>query len=268
MGQLPDCIQRPVARDGANLIYKTEAQQKGLRQESESKLMRTAYQDGYGNYVDRLVEKWSIQAVFSEWKKQKNNLVFADIGGGHGNFFNNVSAISKLYLNIEPSRTYEALDRKTSENEAKYFKLLASAENIPIRDSEVDMALCLATLDHIPNPKQAILEIKRILKPGGLLVFTLNNKDSWWKRMLHGSKLLAKREDEILKDHHFLWGPNDAEREIGSEIPLEKLTTICHCPQLPLKTWKLAAKILNPMGSLIAPRLGSNIVATFRNPGA
>ena len=82
--------------------------------------------------------------------------------------------------------------------------------------------------------------------------------------MLQGSKLLAKREEEILKEHHFLWGPGDTEREIGSEIPLEHLTTICHCPQLPLKTWKLMAKILDPMGSLIAPRLGSNIVAIFR----
>ena len=264
MEQFPECIQRPVSREGANLIYEKEAQQKGLRRESESQVMRSAYQDGYGNYVDRLVEKWSIQAVASEWKKKKTNLVFADIGGGHGNFYSNVAPISKLYLNIEPSRTHEELDCKPSEGEAKYLKLLASAESIPIKDSEVDIALCLATLDHIPNPKRAILEIKRILKPGGLLVFTLNNKYSWWKKMLQGSNLLAKREEEILKEHHFLWGPADVEREIGSEIPLEYLTTICHCPQLPIKSWKLMAKILDPMGSLIAQRLGSNIVATFR----
>ena len=75
MEQFPDCIQRPASREGATLIYEKEAQKKGLRRESESKLMRTAYQDGYGDYVDRLAEKWSIQAVFSEWKKQKNNLV-------------------------------------------------------------------------------------------------------------------------------------------------------------------------------------------------
>lgn len=41
-----------------------------------------------------------------------------------------------------------------------------------IMDASYDCALCLEVLEHVPQPLQAIREIHRILKPGGLLIFS------------------------------------------------------------------------------------------------
>ncbi|MEM2001784.1 MAG: class I SAM-dependent methyltransferase [Candidatus Bathyarchaeia archaeon] len=41
-----------------------------------------------------------------------------------------------------------------------------------IMDDSYDCALCLEVLEHVPRPARAIREIYRILKPGGLLIFS------------------------------------------------------------------------------------------------
>jgi len=41
--------------------------------------------------------------------------------------------------------------------------------SLPFQDGEFDAAWRIFVLEHIPNPEQALREIGRVLKPGGLL---------------------------------------------------------------------------------------------------
>ena len=54
---------------------------------------------------------------------------------------------------------------------AKYHKrfVQADARAMPFRDGEFDAVWTIWVLEHIPNPEQALREIRRVLKPGGLL---------------------------------------------------------------------------------------------------
>lgn len=45
----------------------------------------------------------------------------------------------------------------------------ASATDLPFADSTFDAAWSIAVLEHIPNPEKALLEMRRVLKPKGLL---------------------------------------------------------------------------------------------------
>jgi SAM-dependent methyltransferase len=45
----------------------------------------------------------------------------------------------------------------------------ADARAMPFRDGEFDAAWTIWVLEHVPNPEQALREIRRVLKPGGLL---------------------------------------------------------------------------------------------------
>ncbi|MBI3557105.1 MAG: class I SAM-dependent methyltransferase [Deltaproteobacteria bacterium] len=47
------------------------------------------------------------------------------------------------------------------------------AENLPFGDALFDKVLCLDTLEHVTNEKQALHEIHRVLKPGGTLVLSV-----------------------------------------------------------------------------------------------
>jgi ubiquinone/menaquinone biosynthesis C-methylase UbiE len=55
-----------------------------------------------------------------------------------------------------------------------YKKLiLAPAENIPLKDNSIDLVFSNCTLEHIKNLKIVLKEISRVLKPGGILTFTV-----------------------------------------------------------------------------------------------
>ncbi len=50
----------------------------------------------------------------------------------------------------------------------------ADAEALPFEDNSFDLVTTRLAFHHFPNPKQAISELARVLKPGGLLGFTDN----------------------------------------------------------------------------------------------
>lgn len=55
-----------------------------------------------------------------------------------------------------------------------YLKV-ADAHELPYKDESFDVAVCTEVLEHVEKPKDTILEIKRVLKPGGLLIIELDS---------------------------------------------------------------------------------------------
>jgi ubiquinone/menaquinone biosynthesis C-methylase UbiE len=50
----------------------------------------------------------------------------------------------------------------------------ADAEALPFDDASFDLVTCRLAFHHFPNPRQAIAEFARVLKPGGVLGFSDN----------------------------------------------------------------------------------------------
>ncbi len=48
--------------------------------------------------------------------------------------------------------------------------VVGDAENLPYLDSAIDRIYCLNSFHHYPNPYRVAEELKRVLKPGGLLI--------------------------------------------------------------------------------------------------
>ena len=53
---------------------------------------------------------------------------------------------------------------------------VASVDSIPISDMSVDIVIGSWVLEHFEDPDKAMLEIQRVLKPGGHFVFWTPNK--------------------------------------------------------------------------------------------
>jgi ubiquinone/menaquinone biosynthesis C-methylase UbiE len=51
---------------------------------------------------------------------------------------------------------------------------IADAEALPFDDASFDLVTCRLAFHHFPNPRQAVSEFVRVLKPGGALGFTDN----------------------------------------------------------------------------------------------
>ena len=99
--------------------------------------------------------------------------IVLEIGCGSGlNFsFYEENNIDKLYA-LEPDK--EMLRQAESVVKEVNFSITfleTGAEKIPLEDDSIDTALLTYTLCTIPDPLAALLEIRRVLKKGGKLVF-------------------------------------------------------------------------------------------------
>ena len=75
-------------------------------------------------------------------------------------------------LALEPSRKLLAMARRAAGNTTRPVELLdASAEAIPLPDRSVDTVVTTWTLCTIPEVARALTEMRRVLKPGGRLLF-------------------------------------------------------------------------------------------------
>lgn len=82
------------------------------------------------------------------------------------------SGVEQLY-GLDPSEELLGMARKKSASVSFAVELLArSSEEIPLHDACVDTVVTTWTLCSIADPVKALKEVRRVLKPGGILLFT------------------------------------------------------------------------------------------------
>jgi SAM-dependent methyltransferase len=59
-------------------------------------------------------------------------------------------------------------------------------DTIPFEDGEFDVVYLMQVFEHLRNPRGFMLEISRVLKPGGTLYLALPNASSVWRRVFGG----------------------------------------------------------------------------------
>lgn len=97
-----------------------------------------------------------------------------EIGVGAGPNLEFYPAGVKEIIALEPSPKLIAMARRAARSAARIAAvnfLEASAEAIPMDNGSVDTVVMTWTLCSIPEPLQALGEMRRVLKPGGQLLF-------------------------------------------------------------------------------------------------
>jgi len=112
---------------------------------------------------------------------------------------------------IDPSPELLRLtSRRTADVVIPVSLLRASAEHLPLADAVFDAIVMTWTLCSIPNPIAALTEMRRVLRPGGRLIFVEHGLSSeirtarwqhwltpYWKRISGGCHLDRKADDLI-----------------------------------------------------------------------
>ncbi len=106
----------------------------------------------------------------------KGNILEVGIGSGLNLPFYETSKVKKIW-GLDPSEELHEMAKKVvSGLDLDVEFLLKEAEEIPLIDDSVDTVLITYTMCSIPEVHEAIKEIKRVIKPEGVMIFCEHGK--------------------------------------------------------------------------------------------
>jgi len=134
-----------------------------------------------------------------------------EIGAGSGLNFPLYGAAVDSVIGLEPSAELLRMARPRAQAAAIPITLLdASAEAIPLDTGSVDTVVTTWTLCTIPSASLALAEMRRVLRPGGALLFVEHGRapetgvarwqdrlDPLWSRLAGGCHLNRKMDDLV-----------------------------------------------------------------------
>ena len=179
-----------------------------------------------------------------------------DVGcGAHPSYAREIAAMGKQVHGVDFTFNFLRLAKPTSGD----MKLAqADATRMPYRDSAFDAAICSETAEHIPDDRGVVREIARVLKPDGILFFTVPNL---WNadRIIH--MLKAKDFTVRLVDHHLReYSPRQVSRLLSPWFTIERRYNVGFAWEGPV-----GEKIDRLITLGILRRLASSIAVVARN---
>lgn len=72
------------------------------------------------------------------------------------------------------------------------FERVDSIARLPLSPLSADGVVCSSVLEYVPDPDACLTEFGRVLRPGGILLVSVPNTDSWIRRSQKGFNRLGK----------------------------------------------------------------------------
>ena len=109
----------------------------------------------------------NILQFFKSIPKAGIDQIALDAGAGNQN---------KKPLIVQKSYEYESCDFEDifESNFLKKQTYVCSVEDLTMEDDRYDLVISCQVLEHLPNPAQAMREMTRVMKPGGLIFLSTN----------------------------------------------------------------------------------------------
>lgn len=116
-------------------------------------------------------------------------------------------------------------------------------------DRQFDLVVAMEIIEHLFNPRHFISNCLALLNPGGFLLLTTPNVESWFSRI------------RFLRAGRFLWFEEDDYKSYGHITPIFSWQIEQICEELGATLVKMG----NTEARFLRQRLGSNLLQTLRN---
>jgi ubiquinone/menaquinone biosynthesis C-methylase UbiE len=110
----------------------------------------------------------------------------ARLAGGKGEFYG---------VDLSPKMIEKAEENFRGRSEMHFLQ--ANVESIPLEGDFFDAMICTNSFHHYPRPERALVEMQRLLKPGGKLFILDPTADSWVSKL--ADKMIPRIEPEHVK---------------------------------------------------------------------
>jgi SAM-dependent methyltransferase len=129
-----------------------------------------------GDHYERYMGRWSRQIAprFLDWLGAPADAVWLDLGCGTGALTQAIlaRAAPRSIVAVDQSADFVAHARAaTSDVQVRMRFEVGDAQKIPLPDAAVDVAASALVINFVPDKVQALREMKRVTRPGGLVSF-------------------------------------------------------------------------------------------------
>jgi ArsR family transcriptional regulator len=123
----------------------------------------------------------------------------ADLGCGSGALLERIAGTMKTVIGVDSSREMLAEATKRLGQKADGVDLrIGELEHLPLRDGETEIAIINLVLHHLRDPRQGLLEARRILRPDGALILAdFQKHEQEMMRSRYGDQWLGFPTKEI-----------------------------------------------------------------------
>lgn len=179
-----DCIDHTVSRETFSIVSCSSCKFKftnprpnqdmlGMYYKSENYISHSNTKKGFINSAYQLIRKYTLLKklqLISKYFKTGNLL---DIGCGTGEFLDICKRSNWKTLGIEP-------DQQVREHAAKRYDLdiFPEAKIKELPDNSFDVITMWHVLEHVPQLNERIVDLKRIIKPNGIIIIAVPNCNS------------------------------------------------------------------------------------------
>jgi SAM-dependent methyltransferase len=138
---------------------------------------------------------------------------FVGVGELNRRYCEVMENVARSYVALEPSwdmirQGLRAGSRFHHLTDARYVRGVGEA--IPLGGDSVDLVIVKASLDHCVDASAVLREIHRVLRPGGGTVISLQNFESWHRRVVRGLMPGRYRQHRANDHHACLFDPERA----------------------------------------------------------
>ncbi|MGI8478248.1 MAG: class I SAM-dependent methyltransferase [Gaiellaceae bacterium] len=159
--------------------------------------LREVYeQRGGEEYGEPVVPDPALDRKFEVLTEEMGRLLpaesFLDAGCGDGRYLAALATLGPLPKRIVgvdiAGSTLDTAFRATAAAGVEPELVRANLERLPLGDAEFDLVVSIQVLEHLLDPAAGLRELARVLKPGGTLLLSTDNRRNLITRTLNGPR--------------------------------------------------------------------------------
>lgn len=137
-----------------------------------------------------------------KWVRPGANHTILDVGCGAGYFLNMIRERYQeagfeptvVGVDISAHQVSYMAERMSREGVTRVVAATGNGEFLPFADESFDLVTCSEVIEHIRNPKRALEEMRRVLKPTGMLLLSTPSMSAQkgWSQVLLPATALVK----------------------------------------------------------------------------
>jgi 2-polyprenyl-3-methyl-5-hydroxy-6-metoxy-1,4-benzoquinol methylase len=154
---------------------------------------------GGAEYAQPVVPDPSLDRKFAVLREEIRTLLpaesFLDAGCGDGRFLAALPDLGPLPARVVgvdiADSILDTARRATAAAGVEAELVRANLERLPLEDAEFDVVVSIQVLEHLLDPAAGVRELARVLRPGGTLLLTTDNRARRLTQVLNGPRWLV-----------------------------------------------------------------------------